>query len=440
MNESSNNTEISTESYKGVRDFYPEEMFIQKYMFDTMRRSVERFGYVEYGASILEPSELYKAKSGDEIVNDQTYTFKDRGDRDVTLRPEMTPTVARMVAAKKRELPFPLRWYSIPNLFRYEKPQKGRLREHFQLNVDIFGITHLEADKEIIAVAAEIMKAFGAKDTDYEIRVSNRKMLDYVFAEVFNLGDEDRYTLTKLLDRKNKIAFEVFNTEAEKILGENTEGFIELFGKRNIKEFKAIINDRFRSIAFGVDELEKMIEELKVIGIDNVFFDPTLTRGFDYYTGVIFEIFDTNTANSRSLFGGGRYDDLLSIFGSERVPAVGFGMGDVTLQDFLATRDLLPKYKPTADLYIARADGATQKEIDILAASLRSKGLNVAVDITDKKVGDQIKKASKDSIPFSIVVGESEIASKQYKLKDMHSEKTSEVSEEELIKHIIEQR
>ncbi len=178
---------LSTESYKGVRDFYPEDMFVQKYLFTTMRKVVESFGYLEYGASILEPTELYKAKTGEEIVNEQTYSFKDRGERDVTLRPEMTPTVARMVAARKRELSFPLRWYSIPNLFRYEKPQRGRLREHFQLNVDIFGATTLDAEKEIVMIASNILQAYGAKNTDFVIRISSRKMLDYVLQELFKL-------------------------------------------------------------------------------------------------------------------------------------------------------------------------------------------------------------------------------------------------------------
>src|SRR5574343_1388711 len=161
------NTSLSTESYKGVRDCYPEDMAVQNYIFSTWKKVVERFGYSEYNASILEPAELYRAKTGEEIVNEQTYTFKDRGDREVTLRPEMTPSVARMVAAKRRELGFPLRWCSIPNLFRYEQPQRGRLREHWQLNVDIFGVFDLWAEVEVINVAFDLMKKFGASEKDF---------------------------------------------------------------------------------------------------------------------------------------------------------------------------------------------------------------------------------------------------------------------------------
>ncbi len=172
---------LSTEPYKGVRDFYPADMAVQSYIFDIWKKTAESFGYEEYGASVLEPANFYKAKSGEEIVNEQTYTFIDRGEREVTLRPEMTPTLARMVAAKKRELVFPLRWYSIPNLFRYEQPQRGRVREHWQLNVDLFGVNGIEADVEVISLAYKIMKNFGAKDEDFEIRVNSRNLLRKIF-------------------------------------------------------------------------------------------------------------------------------------------------------------------------------------------------------------------------------------------------------------------
>ena len=175
---------LSLEPYKGTRDFYPEDQFVQNYIFSVWRKVAESYGYLEYGASILEETDLYRAKSGEEIISEQTYSFKDRGDRDVTIRPEMTPTVARMVAQKRRELNFPLRWYSIPNLFRYERPQRGRLREHWQFNADIFGIDSVEADVEIISLAYDIMKAFGAKDENFIIRLNNRRALTKVFSEL----------------------------------------------------------------------------------------------------------------------------------------------------------------------------------------------------------------------------------------------------------------
>ena len=195
---------LSTEPYKGVRDFYPGDMALQKYLFGVMREVCERFGYVEYSASVLEPAELYEAKTGDEIVKEQTYTFTDRGDRRVTLRPEMTPSVARMVAAHRRELTFPLRWYSIPNVFRYERPQRGRLREHWQLNADIFGVSGIEAEVEIISLAFEIMRAFGAQSSDFEIRLNNRESFNTQLAR-YKLTPAKARELWMLVDRKDKM-------------------------------------------------------------------------------------------------------------------------------------------------------------------------------------------------------------------------------------------
>jgi len=247
---------LGIDPYKGVRDFYPEDMVIQNYIFNVWHKTVKKFGYVEYSASLLEPTEIYTEKSGAEIVNEQTFTFTDRGNRSVTLRPEMTPTLARMIAARHRNLKFPLRWYSIPNLFRYERPQRGRRREHWQLNCDLLGIAGIEADKEIVSLAYTIMKEFGAKDEDFEIRINNA----------------------------------------------------------------------------DIDNFKEMVP--------NLVFDPTLARGQTYYTGVVFEIFDISKENGRALAGGGRYDNLLEMFDVEPIPAVGFGMGDITLRDFLETHGL----------------------------------------------------------------------------------------------------
>ncbi len=301
-------SKISTEPYKGVRDFYPEDMAIQNYIFGVWRKISESLGFVEYTASILEPAELYRAKSGEELVNEQMFTFTDRGDREVALRPEMTPSLARMIAAQRKSLKFPLKWYSIPNLFRYEKPQRGRKREHWQLNCDIMGITDLSAEVEIISLAYEIMKAFGAKDEDFEIKINDRVLL----REKFESQD-----LIKLLDRKDKMPTEEFAQKWQEISGKEFEDNIE--PNETIKELLKKLADR---------------------GVKNVTFSPTITRGFDYYTGVVFEVFDTNPENRRSLFGGGRYDNLLEIFGAEPVPTVGFGMGDVTIRDFLETHGL----------------------------------------------------------------------------------------------------
>ena len=304
-----NTKSLSLEPYKGTRDFYPRDQFVQNYIFGVWKRVAERFGYLEYNASIIEETDLYKAKSGDEIVNEQTYSFTDRGGRDVTIRPEMTPTVARMVAQKRKELVFPLRWFSIPNLFRYERPQRGRLREHWQLNCDIFGVDSVEADVEIISLAYGIMKEFGAKDENFTIKLNNRRALTQLFEEM-GLGEEKQKTFRRLLDKKDKV--EDFDQQAKALLG---------------KPFNANpVPDK---------ETAEVMEKLKKLGIMNIVYEPYLVRGFDYYTGTVFEMYDTNPKNPRALFGGGRYDDLVGIFGVEKVSGVGFCWGDVTTKDFL---------------------------------------------------------------------------------------------------------
>ena len=399
--ESEKNTvkKLSTEAYKGVRDFYPEDMAIQEYIFGVWKKTVETFGYEEYGASVLEPADLYKAKSGEEIVNEQTYTFIDRGEREVTLRPEMTPTVARMVAGRKRELAFPLRWYSIPNLFRYEAPQRGRVREHWQLNVDMFGADSVDADAELILVAYRIMKNFGAKDEDFEIRVNSRELLKKIFEGKLK-NESDLSKAIRLLDRKEKIKPDEF----EKAMKELTSSPIDL----NIQEN---------------DDLKKFFTTLKAAGLTNVRFDSTLARGFDYYTGMIFEVYDTNPINRRSLFGGGRYDNLTSLFGGDKVPAVGFGMGDVTIRDFLETHGLLPVKKVAADYYICVVSEAEAPFAMKIADALREKGSRVAVDFSYKKLGDQIKSADKRGIPEVIVIGEDEAKTGLYKIKNLKTGK-----------------
>jgi histidyl-tRNA synthetase len=417
---------LSTESYKGVRDFYPEENFVQNHIFNVWRKVSESFGYVEYNASILESAELYKAKTGEEIVNEQTYTFTDRGDREVTLRPEMTPTVARMVAAKIHDLSFPLRWYSIPNLFRYEKPQKGRLREHWQLNLDIFGSDINDADAEVITVAYRIMKEFGAKDEDFIIRLNNRKIINDLYSK-FGLDEEKSYKVSKIIDKKDKISADTFESTLSEILLEKTGEFISLLNRNET------LLDSLGSENKNSKDLFSLIEKLEKAGVKNVVFDPTLMRGFDYYTSTVFEVFDTNPDNQRSVLGGGRYDDLLDIFGARKVPAVGFGAGDVTMADFLETHGLLPKYRPATDLYICSISEDLITPATELAQKLREKGLKVSVDLSGKKIGDQLKTAHKQGVPYVICIGEDEVKSSIYPVKNMETGEEKKVKMEEIV-------
>lgn len=411
---SKNNSTVSTEPYKGVRDFYPEDMAIQNHIFSVWKKTVERFGYTEYNASILEPAELYKSKTSEEIANEQTYTFIDRGDREVTLRPEMTPTVARMVAGRRRDLGFPLRWFSIPNVFRYERPQRGRLREHWQLNVDMFGLASTDADVELITVAYEIMKNFGAKNSDFIIKVSSRKLMNAVFGTWYELDEAQSKALQRHMDKKAKMPEEVFYMEAEKIVGKPFE-FLNL--SHTSPQYEEAMT--FPAIREAKEELDKILAELKARGVTNVEYDENIIRGFDYYTGTVFEVFDTDPANNRSLFGGGRYDNLMKLFGDESLPAFGFGMGDVTIRDFLETHGLLPASVSTTEVMVCVMNESSKSYAEEVANELRAKGTNVAINYSYKNVSDQTKAARKLSIPKVVIIGENESKTKTYTIKDL---------------------
>ncbi len=389
---------LSVEPYKGVRDFYPQDQAFLNYLFATCRQAVQKFGYVEYHASALEPSDLYKSKGAEneEIINEQTYTFTDRGGREVTLRPEMTPTVARMVAGRRRELGFPLRLFSIPNLFRYERPQRGRLREHWQLNVDLFGSKSPAADAEILLVAHDLMLAFGAHETDFTIKLGSRAYLDSII-EKNELTEEQGRKLLALLDRKAKIPQQDFEA-----------GLQEL------------------GVDLGLLSSENPPEDVKTVliilseqGVTNAVFDPSIVRGFNYYTGVVFELFDTHPDNNRALFGGGRYDNLTAMFDEEPITGIGFGMGDATIENFLSVRQLLPPFIPPTKVYIAVTDHDRIPFALSIAKELREGLVNTAMDFADKKLADQIKAATKHKIPFLIVIGEDEENSDKIKVRDL---------------------
>lgn len=410
---------LSTQPYKGTRDFYPEDYRRQKWMFDTCRKVLDSFGYEAYDAPMLEPFELYAAKTGDEIVNEQTYMFEDRGGRKVAIRPEMTPSVSRMVAARRQELPYPLRWYSIPNLWRYERPQKGRLREHWQLNVDIFGVSDLIAEHEIIHVADSIMQAFGAKRSQYVIKVSSRKLIESFLREYLELTEVQAHTMVKLIDKMHKMPHGEFVAQAEAIMTPTQRELglsSRLQDTLTVKDINELPEELFKHES--VTEVKRLLNLLHDSGIKNIEFDITLMRGFDYYTDVVFEIFDTNPENNRSMFGGGRYDGLVGLFGVEPVPTVGFGMGDVTLANFLEENNLVPKLRPETDAYVVLV-GDVYEQAQKTIKSLREMGVNVAVDVSGRKAASQIKTAVKKGMQYAIFIGEKELAAEQFNLKNL---------------------
>ena len=426
---------LSTESYKGVRDFYPEDLFIRSHIFDTMRNVAEEYGYVEYDASILEPTELYASKSSEEIVNEQTYSFTDRGDRSVTLRPEMTPTVARMVAARKRDLTFPLRWFSIPNVFRYERPQRGRLREHWQLNIDLFGSSSIEADIEVLMVAHDVMKAFGAKDEDFVIHINHRGLINTVLSDELGLDTDTQLKVIHLIDRKKKMEEKEFEQKIAELVPNSTDILLHFLNTTDVTHSLADLASKARDSQY-VTALQTIIQTLKKRGVENAVFDSSLVRGFDYYNGMVFEVFDTNKENRRSLFGGGRYDGLTAVFGEPEMPAVGFGMGDVTMRDFLEVRNLLPKYQSPALVYICLTDEKYRNAVSDLASSMREGGINVAVDLSGKRVGDQVRIANKHTVPYVVCIGEKEIQSNIYTVKELATSTETTLDAAELIQFL----
>ncbi len=406
---------LSTQPYKGARDFYPEDKRIQKYIFNKLRQVVESFGYQEYDAPILELFEIYAAKTGEEIVNDQLYSFEDKGGRRVAIRPEMTPSVSRMVAGRRQELAYPLRWYSLPNLWRYERPQAGRLREHWQLNVDIFGLEGLEADHEIILVADSILKTLGAKTENYVIRVNSRQLVDQFLKNYMKLSQPQIYETSKLIDRWHKIERKNFHKQAEEIVKEE-KLYKELIGLLEFKDLSTLpAKVRSHDSAKQLGELMSMLQKS---GVSSATFDFSVIRGMDYYNGIVFEVFDTNPDNIRSMFGGGRYDGLVGLFGVAPVPTVGFGMGDVTLQKFLEEYKLLPNLKPETDAVVILIGDVYQAAQPDLA-QLREEGLNIAVDSSGRKLDAQIKSAVKSSVRYAIFIGEKELKHKQFPLRDL---------------------
>jgi histidyl-tRNA synthetase len=299
-----------------------------------------------------------------------------------------------MVAAKRQELSYPLRWYSIPNLWRYERPQRGRLREHWQLNVDIFGVADSEAEYEIISLVDTIFKAFGADKDMYDIRLNSRELMDFALSNYLNLSGKEAPTVSKLIDRSAKIDRSDFIAAVDEAIGDKAradnvvERLLDLLAIKELSKLPAELAKHP-----SVKELKALLERLKTAGIE-ARFDISLMRGFDYYTDIVFEVFDTDEDNNRSMLGGGRYDGLVGLFGVSPVPTVGFGWGDVTLANFLQIHHLLPELKSETDISVVLI-GDVAKEAQKPIAALRAAGLNVVVDLSGKKIGDQLKTAEK---------------------------------------------
>ena len=420
-------TTLSSQPYKGTRDYYPADKRIQNYIFDTWKQVVQRHGYEEYGAPMLEPLEVYMAKSGQELAGEQTYAFTDRGGRTVAIRPEMTPTISRMVAARRQELGYPARLFSIANFMRYERPQRGREREFWQLNTDIFGVEGAIAEAEVIGLASELLKAFGATNDMFTIKINNRKLINFMMAQYLGLDGPEALAMVKLFDRKDKISNDEFIAQATDVFGEDMaevglEKVTQLLEAKNMADLPSELRD-----SSAVREVQELFTLLEAAGVSNAVFDITLMRGLDYYTGTVFEVVDTDPQNNRSLFGGGRYDGLVGVFGAEPIPTVGMAPGLTTMELFLSTHNLLPQLTSTTDVGIIVL-GDSLKGALKLASQLRTQGVNVEVDISGRKLEKQMKAVLKKSVPFMLFVGEQELIDGTYALKNTKTEEEQKLT------------
>lgn len=430
---------LSTQSYKGARDYFPEDKRLQNYIFNVWRRTAQRFGYEEYGAPLLEPLDVYTAKSGQELAGEQTYTFTDRGGRQVAIRPEMTPTIARMVAVRRQEMPMPARLYSIANFLRYERPQRGREREFWQLNADLFGAEGPLADAEVIELSHAAVMAFGARQDMFRIRVNNRDLVQQLMNRFLGLDVIGATMMMKLLDKKDKVSVDEFKQQAIAIFGTQASvGLPRLAQLITMKTLEHIPTELQELPSVG--QLRQVLEALRRKGITNAEFDMTLMRGLDYYTGTVFEVFDTSPENNRALFGGGRYDGLVGLFGVEPVATVGVGMGATTMQSFLEVHELLPKLATHTDVYIIPIGEESFDGADALARQLREHGVNAELDVTRRKIDKQLKTALKKQIPFAVFVGADEIKDGVYTVKNLVESTEQRVDADRMVTIVKDRR
>ena len=417
---------LSTQPYKGTRDFYPDDMRLRNWFFGKIRETLALAAYEEYNGPMLESLDIYIAKSGEEIANEQTYHFTDRGGRQLAVRPEMTPTVARLVAAKMNELNFPLKWFSIPNLYRYENPQRGRLREHWQVNVDIFGCDTYEADMEVISTAILLLKGFDADESMFKVHINNRRFFNDVIASIAGTDAEGSRKVSKVVDRKNKIPRPAYEAAMKELgLGDEQIAKIDALYEMNVEEAAALCPE-----SQGSRELLELFGALKKADLDRYcVFDFGIIRGLDYYTGTVFEVFDEAPENNRAMFGGGRYDNLVGLFvKNTNITGVGFGFGDVTLENFLVTHKLVPDLTKTGvKVLITRFTDVPYERYLELVQSLREAGIVSSLYLGTKKFGKQIDYAVKGHFSHILIMGGSELEAGSVKVKNLETREESTV-------------
>ncbi len=410
------------QTVKGTREFYPEDMALRNFIYEKVRLASQAFGYQEYDGPFIESLELYAAKSGDELIKKQSFVFQDRGGAQVTLRPELTPSLARMIAARQNELTFPARWWSFGPFWRYEQPQKGRTREFFQWNIDMLGVNSPEADAELIAVAATFLRSINLDPGRAAIFVNNRRLMDSEF-DALGISREMRTDISNLVDRRSKMEADKWEAWA----------FDLGLSKAQLAGIKNILGDF--DLWRKSDELTRLFSVLEALGVkDYVKFDPNIVRGLLYYTGTVFEAFETSGSLKRAILGGGRYDNLLADVGGQPLSGVGFAMGDVVAGIVLKENGLVPEFVLTpAPVLVTIFSEALMTNSFELASQLRQAGMNVLVYPEPVKLQKQFKFADKMKINVVITIGPEEAANGRVAIKNLVTGEQVDVKRETVV-------
>jgi histidyl-tRNA synthetase len=420
---------INTQPYKGARDFYPEEMRVRNYIFETWKKVCVRYGFEEYDFPILEPLEIFAAKTGEEIVNTQLFSLEDKGGRSLVIRPELTPGTVRMLAAKYKELRKPVRWFMIGNNWRFEKPQLGRGREFYQLELNTFGVDDVVAELEIFSVIVDIMKEFGADESMYEIRVSDRKLVGALLKDTLKLDDETATATRRLMDKRAKMEQEdFFEALAKEGLTQDQCQKVEAFMNADLQTLADVIDRSVLDNNQGFKDITRLFELLELAGLSEYCkFEPSIIRGFDYSDGLVYELFDKNPANARSIFGGERFDGLINIFGDYDLAATGFAMGDITFLEFLNNWNLLPPLGTETEYLVTQWPSETepqkylQKTLEV-AQKLRAEGKNVMTWLEpNTKLDKQLKYADRKGIKYAVIIGPEEMQNNTITVKNLET-------------------
>ena len=417
-----------TQGVRGTRDFYPEDMRLRNWLFDNFIAASLLHGFEEYDAPVLEHEELYTRKQGEEITK-QLYNFQDKGERKVALRPEMTPSLARMVMARAGSLPMPIKWFSIPQCWRYERTQRGRGREHYQWNVDIWGTTELSADAELISVIVTFFEEIGLTSEDIVIRVSSRKVLEEVLGSLGVEGDLFAKTCI-IVDKMDKLSSEVIEEQLSD-LGHSSEVIAKIQSVLGIKDM-ANLADALGKESAAITELTTLFDLIESYGMSEwIQFDASIVRGLAYYTGSVFEAHDRE-GKFRAICGGGRYDNLLSTLGGKDLPATGFGFGDMVIMELLADKNLVPELIGGVDDIVLPLNQDLRDIAVRVAAALRLSDRTVDLVLEDKKMKWAFKHAERVGAKRLVLLAPDEWSRKMIKVKDLETGEEKEVSLKDL--------